>query len=362
MERIRNARILVVEDNFINQEVAIEILDSAGIIADIANHGKEAVEAFCKSSYDAILMDIQMPEMDGFEATKAIRDFEIRNSKSEIPIIAMTAHAMKGDREKCFKAGMNDYITKPIDIDELFSTLNRWIKPETGNHKPEIRKSEPDEQQITLPDNMPGIDIKSGLKRVVGNKRLFVKILTEFSENYRNSASDIRDALEKGNQNLALQLLHTLKGMAGNISAKGLYRASLEFEENIKTGSISDMNDMADSLERSLNRVMESVKQLEENVEQSECTESLESECEIAPCIIELAGFLLKNNPRAETCLASIKTNLGNLGFQKEMKLMEDQISRFDFRNARETLSEISEALGIPMEIRNHSRGDSGNP
>ncbi len=137
-KKLKGARILLAEDNLTNQEIAVAVLEGAGIIVTIANNGKEAVEAAARSSFDAILMDIQMPEMDGYEATRIIRKAESEVSgvgvqvsekrKSEIPIIAMTAHAMKGDKEKCLEAGMDGYITKPINQDIIFEILSKMMK------------------------------------------------------------------------------------------------------------------------------------------------------------------------------------------------------------------------------------------
>ena len=134
LENIRGARILLAEDNEINQQVAKEILEQAALVVEIANDGKEALEMAQKNPYDLILMDIQMPEMNGFEATKAIRDLKDPETSdphpaSSLPIIAMTAHAMAGDREKSIEGGMNDHVVKPINPDELFSALVKWIKP-----------------------------------------------------------------------------------------------------------------------------------------------------------------------------------------------------------------------------------------
>jgi CheY-like chemotaxis protein len=126
LQDIRGAWILLVEDNEINQQVARELLEGAGLPVAIATNGEEAVGAVKKKDFEAVLMDVQMPVMDGYQATREIRKDERLKG---LPIIAMTAHAMTGDREKCLKAGMNDYVSKPIDPDELFFTLVKWIKP-----------------------------------------------------------------------------------------------------------------------------------------------------------------------------------------------------------------------------------------
>ncbi len=192
VNKFKGTRVLLVEDNIINQQIATEILESAGITVKIANNGEDAVEAVSRSSYDAVLMDLEMPKMNGLEATKIIR-----NSDHKTPVIAMTAHAMESDREKCFQAGMNDYVTKPIDVVQLFSTLLRWIKPESGNLKLETRNlkletgnPEPGTHNscFQFPYSLPGIDIKSGLERLGGNKKLFRELLIKFFKNYMNAA------------------------------------------------------------------------------------------------------------------------------------------------------------------------------
>lgn len=232
LESLKGSKILLVEDNAINQQVAMEILSNAGIEVATANNGREAIQAVAEMTpYDAVLMDVQMPEIDGYEATRFIREDLMLK---DLPIIAMTAHAMKGDREKCLKAGMNDYITKPINTDQLFTTLARWIK------KPKIQQIEtatnPPSQIIPhydFPISLPGIDIDSCLKRIGGNHILFAKLLIEFTKNYATAADDIKNAIERGDFESARQLVHTIKGIAGNFSAKDLYAASLNLEMGI---------------------------------------------------------------------------------------------------------------------------------
>jgi CheY-like chemotaxis protein len=162
LERIRGANVLLVEDNEINQQVAREILEGAGLNVALAADGQEGVNAVKEDNYDAVLMDVQMPVMDGYAATH-----EIRKDKSfkDLPIIAMTAHAMAGDENKSLEAGMNGHVTKPIDPDQLFSTLQKWIKPSKKRvQQPEVPleslesdQAEPDEEQ--LPESLPGFDL-----------------------------------------------------------------------------------------------------------------------------------------------------------------------------------------------------------
>jgi len=183
---LKGAHILLVEDNIINQKVALEIMESEGLVVDIANNGKEAVAMVTSADYEAVLMDVQMPEMDGYEATRLIRE---NPQLSELPIIAMTTNAMKGDREKCLAAGMNDYIIKPIEVAWLFSTLGKWIKTKERDliqQMPERREEEEVEEETVLPDlaELPGIDIAASLKRMGGDRRFYQELLLDFHKDY----------------------------------------------------------------------------------------------------------------------------------------------------------------------------------
>jgi CheY-like chemotaxis protein len=227
LEHIRGANILLVEDNEINQQVAKEILEGAGLKVTLAADGREAVNAVNESSYDVVLMDIQMPVMDGYAATREIRKNE--NFK-ELPIIAMTAHAMAGDEDKSLEAGMNGHVTKPIDPDHLFSTLQKWIKP--GEKRGQVEQSEvPVEQpepakavsvEDELPESLSGFDLADGLKRLQGNKKLYRKLLLNLARDYNEGANEIRQALDAEDFDQAHSLVHNIKGLAGNLAATDL--------------------------------------------------------------------------------------------------------------------------------------------
>ena len=275
MQRLNNARVLLVEDKPINQQVAREILESVGMIVSIANNGLEAIREISQQEFDVVLMDVQMPIMDGLTATQEIRKNELANIPQDIlskkniqttsaasseaphlPIIAMTAHAMVDDWEKCLAAGMDDYITKPITQDVLFSTLARWIKP--SQQRPLItpirqkKKIEPDE--IILPDKLPGIDINRALIRLGGNKRLLVKLIREFRSDYSSISEEIKDALEKGTPDTALRLSHTVKGVAGNISALELSTAAADLEREISKGNLDRLTGLQHSFDSALRK------------------------------------------------------------------------------------------------------------
>jgi CheY-like chemotaxis protein len=253
--KIKGARILLVEDNEINQQVAREILSGAGLNVMLANNGQEGVEAVQEKTFDAVLMDIQMPVMDGYAASRQIRKWEggmRKEDKDSIPIIAMTAHAMAGDREKSLAAGMNDHVAKPIDPQELWATLLKWVKParpqaETVLPATEVTKntnledsdsSPPAAASVTtddLPSSLPGFNLEAGLKRLQGNRGLYRKLLLDFARNYGQASEDIHDALTAGDIKQVHSLVHNIKGLAGNLSANRLQEAATEMDSAVKT-------------------------------------------------------------------------------------------------------------------------------
>jgi two-component system sensor histidine kinase/response regulator len=274
VERLTGARILMVEDNDINREVASEILANAGIIVETANNGKEAVEAVNRASYDCVLMDVQMPEMDGFEATRVIRRNEEQlratSYSTHIPIIAMTAHAMKGDREKCIEAGMDDYVAKPIDPEALFSKLSKWIKPgkrQTGLGLL-IDHHGGNEVEEDVPPILPGINIEEGLRRLGGNKKLFKKLLKAFSTEFTGAVEEIRNALNDQDMEVAHRLVHNLKGVGGNISTKDVRAAAQELNMAIKEGASEKYDVLLRNLEKALSQVLESIRAIEQGADE----------------------------------------------------------------------------------------------
>jgi signal transduction histidine kinase/CheY-like chemotaxis protein len=273
LKAIHGARVLLVEDNEINQQVALEILQGARLNVTVVDNGQKGVDAAKKKQYDAILMDIQMPVMDGYTASR-----EIRNLKSKIgnvPIIAMTAHAMAGDEQKSIEAGMNDHVTKPIDPDQLFATLQKWIKPvaePTVVQKSAVRDAPAEPDQVVpveddLPESLPGFDLATGLSRLMGNKRLYRKLLLDFGANYGGVAGDIREALAARNFTRAHSLVHNLKGLAGNLAATGLQASTVAMEKLVKgqaaeSASNKELNEKLTKLETILEQALDAVQTL----------------------------------------------------------------------------------------------------
>lgn len=244
---LKGRKILLVEDNRLNREVACGFLKKWGAIVKTAENGLLAIQELETTEFHAVLMDIQMPVMDGYEAVRQIRSLP---KHKDLPVIAMTAHAMASDRTRCIAEGMNDYITKPIDRSELFSVLTKWTGYHNGiEHDPVPATHEKDGPEIEIPQNLPGICVSTGLKMLVGDRSLYKELLCMFSEAYCETGYDIEMGLEHGDRESAGRLAHSMKSAAATIGANELAEISAELEEAI------DKNlDSAEALIRSFNR------------------------------------------------------------------------------------------------------------
>jgi two-component system sensor histidine kinase/response regulator len=239
---LSGAKILLVEDNELNQEVASEILASAGCTVIVAANGEEAIKKVREAAFDIVLMDVQMPVMDGIAATREIRS---QSRFTYLPIIAMTANAMREDRDRCLSAGMNDYITKPIDPNAMFATLSRYYE---GGEKTR-QEEQPSPQEAAPVPEISGIDTEGGLKRVMGNGNLYIDLLRRYSEGQKKAAERIRESLAAGDRPLAERIAHTLKGVSGNIGAAEIQSLAGELEAAINTSKPEGLiNGLLDTL------------------------------------------------------------------------------------------------------------------
>jgi CheY-like chemotaxis protein len=244
-----------VEDNEFNQQVAGAFLTSAGIRTTVAANGREALDLLRAEQFAAVLMDVQMPVMDGYEATRELRRIP---RLASLPVIAMTAHAMPGDRELCLQAGMNDYLTKPINPNELFSILAKWILPLARQEASGLEPPPPHEGpgQAPLPDSLPGISIATGLQLCNGRLPLYREMLLKFCETKRHTADEIRAHLASGNVDAASRAAHSMTTTAGIIGAGRLAELARAMETALRDSPREDHQEFISSFEREMAKVV----------------------------------------------------------------------------------------------------------
>jgi len=257
------ARVLVAEDNRINRQVAEELLAGFGLVVDVVDNGCSAVEAvrLQPTAYAAILMDIQMPEMDGLAATRKIRELP---GVAPLPIIAMTAHAMPTERQRCLESGMDDHLAKPIDPQQLLGILNRWIKPAPVIAPVPVTPPVLPVAAVeaVLPDTLPPFDIAAALVRINGKRSLLKQLLLAFAEDHARSVTELRRLIADSQFGVAGRLAHTLRGVAGNLEAHDLGEAARDLEQLCTDGGGHDYGQALDCLERHLTAALAAVSAL----------------------------------------------------------------------------------------------------
>jgi CheY-like chemotaxis protein/HPt (histidine-containing phosphotransfer) domain-containing protein len=239
----RRGRILVAEDNATNQLVAVKLLEKLGCRADVVANGQESLAALSAIHYDLVLMDCQMPEMDGFEATKRIRRGEAGAERSGVPIVAMTARAMQGDREACIEAGMNDYVSKPVDITTLEGALDRWLTPLT-------RKTEDAGSTRRTPSEAPIFDKAAVSDRLMGDEELIVEVLSLFLEDTPGRIETLKAKVADGDAAAAGEQAHAIKGAAAGVGGEVFRTIAFELEKAGKAGDLKKLRRMAPVLGR----------------------------------------------------------------------------------------------------------------
>ncbi|MDM8517240.1 response regulator [Desulfobacterales bacterium HSG16] len=371
IDTIKGARILLAEDNSINQEVTVALLNKSGLINQVAENGREAVDilksrlASNAPLYDAVLMDIEMPEMDGYEAVQLIREIpEFKN----LPIIAMTAHALKGDREKCLNAGMNDYLSKPIYEQQLCAVLCKWIKP----GKREISESMEVQQKGMLRMQkiplefyrvLPGINLESAITQLKCDENVLRRMLRSFLDQYEHVGSDIRNFLHEGHVHDAQMLVHSIKGVSGNLYAEELFLASQNLEAALRDEQTENIMPLLKIFEKNLDIVIKSLKSLklkekkivpDPKVKKGE-TDSvrpgqngIESN-EIDQILKKMYILLEKKRTRGWNLLEFLQNLLPDEKFHEEKMTLEKSMIRLDTKKALSVLSELARKLKISL-------------
>lgn len=241
MNSLRGTRILLVEDNDINQELVTELLVGVGFEVDVAENGRVALDKMASCVYDLVLMDMQMPVMDGMTTTREIRkDGRLK----DLPIVAMTANAMASDREQCLLSGMNDYVAKPIIPEQFYAVLVRWIKPLGARNAPSlVGNAKVVTTEPSVLEEIPGLDVATGLARLMGKRDFYLKLLRKFALNHADAVKKIRACLNDQQYLEARRIAHTLKGLSGTLGALELRHQAEEVEMAITNGCTPEQID-----------------------------------------------------------------------------------------------------------------------
>ena len=254
--RRSGGRILLAEDNITNQQVLQGVLRKLGLRVDTVNNGKEALQALIDLPYDLVLMDVQMPEMDGLEATRCIRRLPASVSSPQLPIIAMTANAMRGDRERCLEAGMNDYLTKPLVPQTLAQKLDTWLPPDSpvaaGNALP---------PPVAAPKARRPVFDKAGLlTRLLGDEELAGRIAATFQQNVPQQIEALRGALTAGDGPSAVRQAHAIKGASANVGGEALRAVAGDIEQAVKAGDLASAGSRLSEMETEFSRLQEAMR------------------------------------------------------------------------------------------------------
>jgi len=353
------ARVLVAEDNEINQEVATKLLKQWKISTELAKNGREAVTKAQTGDFSLVLMDIQMPELDGYGATEEIRTWEqtrpqaAHSGDTRLPIVAMTAHAMSGDREKCLAAGMDDYITKPLNPHELLTQLLKWLQADAATAPATPPESLATEQETPERDSLPeldGIDSKTGAARVGGDIQTYRALLQKFATNQGGTMAKIKAALTSDPAQ-ARRLLHTLKGVAGNIGAMTLYHHVHDLESAIKEDDLEAINQKLTGVEGSLAVVLASIASIPAaRQENNLATDRAVDQEALTAFLAKLTGLLNDNDTDALHYLGEMKDTLLNKKQVLDLRRVETLIKAYDFDGALTELHEIAGAWNIVRE------------
>jgi PAS domain S-box-containing protein len=335
---IQGARILLVEDNAINQQVAREFLERSGMNVTVAEHGQEALEMLAGESFDIVLMDLQMPVMDGLEATRRIRSQE---QFRDLPIIAMTAAVMAQDRDACTQAGMNAHVAKPILPDELRAALIKFIKPRPAPLAAKLVS--PPAGATALPEVLPGFVLRDVLEVLGGNQELLRKLLLQFADQFADCAREIAGHIQQGESQEAAATLHKLKGAASNLGAETLKQAAVALENQINSGMAATA---LGEFEQTLAQTLTTIASLERREKEPSAAVNPDDCRQCAWPAIEaqarqLRGLLESRDFVPGEVMDELKQAVGCQLFRNKLTGLEQQVNAIDYANALATLTKL---------------------
>ena len=342
-------KILLVEDNEMNQEIVIDMLSTVGIEVCVANNGSEAVAVVSAEPVDGVLMDIQMPVMDGFEATKRIRADE--NLKS-LPVIAMTASALKEDKEKCMAAGMDGFISKPVNMEKILKTLAVHLGPSSGvsDALEKIKPSTLADQEMLIPDT-DVIDIHQASENLGLDLATIQQTLNRFYQKNIHTVEHLASAARQGDCQRLAAIAHSLKGVSSNIVAGNVYKAAGALEMRCRSveganGETADINERVSDLTNALNQLMRTIQEMTRSDQHPEEFLSEADPSEIEPMLAELMAALEQADPETvENCMTPIRRSIAPY----RLKHLEKHVNAYDYDDAIASLQDLAVKLDITL-------------
>jgi signal transduction histidine kinase/DNA-binding response OmpR family regulator/HPt (histidine-containing phosphotransfer) domain-containing protein len=349
LSSIHGAHVLLVEDNELNREVAIGLLEDAHLSIDEAENGAIAVQRLSKSDYDLILMDMQMPVMDGIAATKAIRS---NPHFASLPIIAMTANAMGRDRDMCLAAGMNDHLAKPIDPDKLYRALLQWIRPRAASATASAASACVSTSFPSIASGdllIPGIDTATALKRTGGNRKRYESLLQRFADSQSQVLEDIRAALAANDSPTAQRFAHSLKGASANLGANALAEVAAAAEAAIDSNQ--SVAPALESLARSLGLTITAIRAAlpTDSAPVNAASPNADASALVQP-LSQLKKLLETDDGDASDFLLDARPALSQFLTQAEMDSLSVHVGNFAYSDALRSVSAIAGRLALRLE------------
>jgi CheY-like chemotaxis protein len=348
------ARVLLVEDNLVNQQIALELLQAQNIAVDVAATGNEALDMLYDGgpqAYDLVLMDLEMPQLDGHAATVELRK-DARFDK--LPIVAMTAHALAEIRERCLREGMQDYITKPVEPEKLYTTLARWIGQAVPPPLPAGGKVVSDGPSLPGLSNLSGIDSAYGLRHVAGNVALYVQLLDRFRATQRDAGAQIRADYQARRLRQAAARAHTLRGVAGNIGARELQTLAQSVEEGLGLAApdrgrlaagVRALESAVDATMESLDRYFARAAIVQPVPEPPAPPQaSPDADEDALDAVAQLDQLLAEYSGDAIDYFETVRARLAGVLDAQHMARLEQHLSRYEFEEARQQLPKTAAA------------------
>ncbi|MBF0341300.1 MAG: response regulator [Magnetococcales bacterium] len=354
-ERLVGAHLLLAEDNEINQQVARELLAKVGVTVTVVENGRQAVDRIAHEHFDGILMDLQMPVMDGLDATRAIRREGFW--AAEIPIIAMTANAMIQDQEACLAAGMNAHIAKPIDPPTLYAVLAQWIRPaRSGNVEPVVTEVTPPSPVAgSLPD-LPGLDTESALRIMGGNQTLFLDILVRFVHNQQDVCRLMTGQIEQGDFPTLERTAHTLKGIAATIGAPGLSGMAQAIEQGAREQPDANaLQALVEQTSRELGEIIAVIVNalsLGAGEEQtgSQEEDGVTDKNALTPLFQRVGALLRHFDSDAEAVIREMEPWVRTGADRRFLRELRQLVDGYDFQASLATLQDWADHLGVALD------------